>query len=54
MSVEWLMEPVTLPRWVVWGALLTSPALWSSRVKEILRKRFWKSGQSNVDEHARG
>lgn len=36
----WLTETVALPRWVVWGALLTTPALWSRRFKQIVNRRL--------------
>lgn len=36
----WLAEPTTLPRWVVWAALLTSPAVWSRQFAALVRKRF--------------
>lgn len=38
--IDWLTASVTLPRWVVWGALLTSPALWSRRFVGIVKRRL--------------
>lgn len=36
----WLAATVELPRWVVWGALLTTPALWSRKFKQIVSDRL--------------
>lgn len=38
--MDWLLAPVRLPRWVVWGALLTSPALWTRRFAAVVRRRL--------------
>lgn len=38
--IEWLTVAVTLPRWVVWGALLTSPATWSKKFRQLVEDRL--------------
>lgn len=38
--IDWMTAGVTLPRWVVWGALLTQPALWSEKFAGIVRRRL--------------
>ena len=45
--IDWLAAGVTLPRWVVWGALLTSPAVWSRKFTALVRRRLpgEKSGE---------
>lgn len=42
--IDWLTATVTLPRWVVWAALLTQPAIWSDRFAELVKNRL-PSGQ---------
>jgi hypothetical protein len=37
---SWMTATVELPRWVVWGALLTSPALWSRQFVAIVKQRL--------------
>lgn len=37
--IDWLTATVTLPRWVVWAALLTQPAVWSRQFVAIVRQR---------------
>lgn len=37
---DWATATVELPRWVVWAALLTSPAVWSRRFARIARERL--------------
>jgi hypothetical protein len=36
----WLTATVELPRWVVWGALLTQPAIWSAKFQSVLEERL--------------
>jgi len=38
--IDWLTATVTLPRWVVWAALLTQPAIWSERFTKLIRTRL--------------
>lgn len=52
MTIEWLTEGVTLPRYVVWGTLLTSPALWSSQFKAMVKERIPISGPKRREEGA--
>jgi len=43
----WLTAAQCLPRWVVWGLLLTGPALWSRQFRQFIRARIGGDGGSS-------
>lgn len=48
--MDWLTQTITLPRWVVWGSLLTSPALWSERFRAIVKRQFGGDDGASASE----
>lgn len=38
--MDWATQTVELPRWVIWGALLTQPAVWTDWAVSVIRRRL--------------
>jgi hypothetical protein len=44
--IEAFTADVTLPRWIVWAALLTRPAYWSQRISSIASEKLSLGGNN--------